>query len=315
MAHGITSADSMFSVRRVPWHGLGAVLERRPSSLEEAIALAGLDWQVDQHPVLHETADGPVLIDDVRANVRRDTGAVLGVVSDDYAVVQNEAALGFLTGLIGSELHFETAGSLWGGRAVWALAELPDNMEIGGDAVRRFVLVTTRHDGTAAVRARVTPMRVVCQNTLTAALAGAGSDTYRVRHLGDAQLALDEGRRMLGLAARRFEQFAALGDRLAGQRMTERELARMLDELYPANTALGGRAARNERERRDAVLALFLHGETVGNAPGSRWCAWNAIVEQHDFGGRARTPQGTFLRRFEDAAGIKARALELVAAA
>jgi len=314
MAHGITSADSMFSVRAVPWHGLGDVLERRPSSLEEALALAGLGWQVDQHAVLHATTDGPVVIEDARANVRRDTGAVLGVVSEDYAVVQNEAALGFLSGLIGSELHFGTVGSLWGGRAVWALAELPEHMEVGGDAVRRFVLVTTRHDGTAAVRARVTPVRVVCQNTLTAALAGAGSDTYRVRHLGDAQLALDEGRRVLGLAERRFTQFAALGDRLASERMTERELGRVLDELYPEDTALGGRAARNHRERREAVMGLFLHGATVGNSPGSRWCAYNAIVEQHDFAGRARTPQGTFLRRFEDAAGIKARALALIAA-
>ena len=88
---------------------------------------------------------------------------------------------------------------------------------------------------------------------------------------------------MLGLAVRRFEQFAVLGDRLASERMTERELGRVLDELYPHDTALGGRAARNHRERRDAVMGLFVHGATVGNAPGSRWCAYNAIVEQHDF--------------------------------
>jgi hypothetical protein len=119
---------------------------------------------------------------------------------------------------------------------------------------------------------------------------------------------------VLGLAVRRFGEFAALGDRLASERMTERELRRVLDELYPHDTALGGRAAKYHQERRDAVMGLFLHGATVGNAPGSRWCAYNAIVEQHDFAGRARTPQGTFLRRFEDAAGIKARALTLIAA-
>jgi len=312
MAHGITSQDTMFSVRQVPWHGLGAVLDHRPGSLEEALALSGLDWTVSRRPLLRETEDAPVPVEGWRATVRDDTDRVLGVVSEDYAVVQNEQALAFLAELIGSELAFETAGSLWGGRAVWALAELPGHLEIGGDAVRRFVLVTTRHDGTAAVRARITPVRVVCQNTLTAALADGATPTYRVRHTGETQLALEEGRRVLGIALRGYDRFAALGDRLASQEMTERALRRALELLYPADTALGGRALTNRRDREEAVLGLFRDGATVGNAPGSRWAAWNAIVEHHDHHGRPRTPHGAFLRRFEDHAGIKARALELV---
>jgi phage/plasmid-like protein (TIGR03299 family) len=187
MSHELTASDSMMSVHAVPWHGLGAVLPERPGSLPAALHAAGLDWRVLQVPLYrHDGLDGEAEseLDGLRGNVRADSGALLGVVSADYRVVQNTEAFAFLANLIGSELQFETAGSLWGGKAVWVLAELPDHVEVGGDAVRRFVLVTTRHDGTAAVRALVTPVRVVCANTLRVAIAGA-RDTYRVRHLGD----------------------------------------------------------------------------------------------------------------------------------
>lgn len=317
MPHGLTSTDDMFSVRQVPWHGLGAVLPERPPSLPAALEAAGLDWRVVQIPLYRRDGlDGRAEseVEKLRGNVRADTGALLGVVSGDYRVVQNTEAFAFLANLIGSELHFETAGSLWGGKAVWVLAELPEHVSVGGDEVRRFVLVTTRHDGTAAVRVLLTPVRVVCANTLRVAIDGA-RDTYRVRHLGDPTGALHEARAVLGLAIDYHRQFAALGDRLATQPMAELALRRVLGRLYPDDPALGDRAAKSRREARASVMGLFREGATVGNAPGSKWAAWNAIVEFHDHGGRPRTPEGGFVRRFEDPAGVKARALELVATA
>jgi hypothetical protein len=89
----------------------------------------------------------------------------------------------------------------------------------------------------------------------------------------------------------------------------------VLGELYPDDPALGDRAAKSRRDARATVMTLFREGATVGNAPGSKWAAWNAIVEHHDHGGRPRTLEGGFLRRFEDPAGFKARALELVSSA
>lgn len=317
MSHGLTSTDSMMSVRKVPWHGLGAVLPERPESLPAALQAAGLAWRVLQVPLFrHDGLDGEAEseLEGLRGNVRADTGSLLGVVSADYRVVQNTEAFAFLANLIGSELHFETAGSLWGGKAVWVLAELPEHVLVGGDEVRRFVLVTTRHDGTAAVRALVTPVRVVCANTLRVAIGGA-TDTYRVRHLGDPTGALHEARQVLGLAIDYHRQFARLGDRLASEHLAEASLQRVLARLYPDELRLGDRAAKSRREARAAVLDLFRDGPTVGNAPHSKWAAWNAIVEFHDHGGRPRTPEGGFVRRFEDPAGFKARALELVGAA
>ena len=122
MSHGLTNHDSMFSVREMPWHGLGAVLDQYPRSIDEALEKAGLGWQVTHGDVL--VVKHPEWIDDFgsrhpaellpangfKANLREDTGEVLGIVSDEYEVVDNRDAFRFLDALIGSELHFETGG-------------------------------------------------------------------------------------------------------------------------------------------------------------------------------------------------------------
>ena len=308
MAHGITHADTMMSVRRVHWHGLGVVLERRPRTLDEALEAAGLTWTVAKEPLCR--ADRQVVAGHY-ATVRQDTDQVLGVVSDDYVVVQNRECFAFLANLLGSELIFETAGSLWGGRQVFITAELPAHVTVGGDEVRPYVVLSAWHTGTGAIRAMTTPVRAVCANTVRAALERARA-VYRVRHVGDPSAQLHEARAVLGMTVDYYRQFAAFGDRLALQPMSERALRSVLDELYPHDAALGGRALANRRRAREAVMAIFRHGDTVGSAPGSKWCAWNAIVEFHDHHGRARTPEGAWTRAVEDPAGVKARALELV---
>ena len=97
--------------------------------------------------------------------------------------------------------------------------------------------------------------------------------------------------------------------------MSERALREVLAELYPHDAALGGRALASRARARETVLELFLHGDTVGAAPGSKWCALNAIVEFHDHHGHPRTPEGAFVRKLEDPGARKARALELISAA
>ena len=109
MAHGITAHDSLMVVRHPAWHGLGVVLDDTPRTLDDALAAAGLTWSVTKQP-LHRT-DGRT-VDGFHATVREDTDDVLGVVSDDYVVVQNRDCFAFLANLLGSELVFETAGSL-----------------------------------------------------------------------------------------------------------------------------------------------------------------------------------------------------------
>src|SRR4051794_9774101 len=180
MAHGITQSDTMMSVRRVPWHRLGVVLDERPRTLAAALEAAGLTWTVAKEP-LYRAGGQPVA--GHHATVREDTDQVLGVVSGDYVVVQNSECFAFLENLLGSELIFETAGSLWAGRQVFITAQLPDHVTVGGDEVRPYVVLSAWHTGTGAIRAMTTPVRAVCANTVRAALGGsAGRAPGHRRH-------------------------------------------------------------------------------------------------------------------------------------
>jgi phage/plasmid-like protein (TIGR03299 family) len=311
MAHGITAHDSLMVVRTPAWHGLGAVLHHTPRSIEDALNASGLTWSVENH-ALHRDDGRP--LPGFHATVRRDTDEVLGVVSDDYVVVQNRECFAFLANLLGSELIFETAGSLWGGKQVFITAKLPDHITAGGDEIRPFVVVSAWHTGTGAIRALSTPVCAVCANTVHAALERAQA-VHRVRHVGDPTSQLHEARRVLGLTVDYYRQFARFGDQLALAPISERRLHDILAEMYPDDTALGGRALRARARARETVLELFAGSETIGNAPGSKWCAWNAIVEHHDHHGRPRTAEGAFVRKLEDPTGIKRRSLELITAA
>ena len=242
MSHGITSNDSMFSVRAMPWHGLGVVLDdtrtrsttpstRRDSAGRSPTATcSSSDARMDRrlrhpHPAELIPAKG------FKANLREDTGEVLGIVSDEYEVVDNRDAFRFLDALIGSELHFETAGSLWGGRRVWCLARLPEYIELGGDLSATYVYVANSHDGSLALTAAPTPIRIRCANTLGAALRQAehgvnAQRTFRFRHIGNLQNKLAEARKVLGLTIDYEKQFKALADRLALEPISDTALER-----------------------------------------------------------------------------------------
>lgn len=160
--------ESMFSVREKPWHGLGTIVKEAPDS-GEALRLAGLDWEVVQSPIF--TNHGKV--EGYKANVRNTDGQVLGVVTDRYRVVQNTEAFAFTDALLGEGVHYETAGSLMGGRKVWLLARLPREFIIAGERISPYLVFSNTHDGSGAVRVAVTPIRVCCNNTLNLALTTA----------------------------------------------------------------------------------------------------------------------------------------------
>jgi phage/plasmid-like protein (TIGR03299 family) len=323
MSAGLTDSDSMFSVRVTPWHALGAVLEHPPASVGEAIAASGLSWSVAKEPIaIHRGGTppdwaGPVseAIPGYYATVRQDTQDVLGIVGERYRIVQNDEAFAFVDQLLGSSIHFETAGSLHGGRRVWVLATLPDHVEVGGDPVRPYVLLMNSHDGSTAVVAATTPVRVVCQNTLNWGLQNA-RQKFSIRHTEAVTQRVHEARRVLDLSINYYEQFKRFGDELASQRCTERQLRSVLDELYPAGTgdSMSGRTRRSRQQTKDRIAELFLRGETQGNAPGSKWSAVNAIVEYGDWIRPLRSGGQRFARAVDDGPE-KTRAVQLVAAA
>jgi phage/plasmid-like protein (TIGR03299 family) len=152
MSAGPTDSDTS----ETSWHGLGAVLEEPPATVAEAIEAAGLGWSVAKEPIAVDRGDEPSddlwlprceEVPDFFATVRQDTREVLGIVGERYRIVQNHEAFNFIDQLLGSSINFETAGGLHGGRRVWVLATLPDHVEVGGDAVRPYVLLMNSHDG------------------------------------------------------------------------------------------------------------------------------------------------------------------------
>ncbi|MGZ6668917.1 MAG: DUF932 domain-containing protein [Solirubrobacteraceae bacterium] len=208
-------------------------------------------------------------------------------------MVDNRDAFQFLDALIGSDLHFETAGSLWGGRRVWCLARLPEYVELGGDPAATYIYVANSHDGSMAVTAAATPIRIVCANTLGAARRqaehGTGAQrTFRFRHTGNLQTRFAEARQVLGMTIDYQKHLKAIADRLALQRISQAALEhRVLRHLWMIDEDTGGRARAHRERTIERVLAIFRGrggaGDTTGNSPGTKWTAFNAIAEHLDY--------------------------------
>jgi phage/plasmid-like protein (TIGR03299 family) len=332
MPAGITTTDSMFSVREMPWHKLGVVLDEAPDGIDDALEKSGLGWEVAQRPIYVAAPpieDGGIYVPqlesmlreapDYRMNSRVDTGEQLGIVGKDYTVVQNRDAFRFLDSLIGSEMHFETAGSLHGGRKAWVLARLPEFVEVGGDETGTYIYIANSHDGSMSVTAAVTPVRIVCANTLGIALRRAEKDaqrTYKFRHVGDLQEKFEEARRVLDITVNYEQRFKELGDALAVERFSERRMKTLATKVIKADEAdLGDRAKAFRNEAVDQMVAIYRGegpgGDTRGNSAGTKWTAVNAVGEYADWGRRYTERTDQVGRSFEDTA-LKQRALELV---
>ena len=188
------NVETMFSVRETPWHGHGRIIMDAPAS-REALELAGLDWQVESRNIYSGTG---AMIPGYRANVRSTDDAVLGVVSDRYRIVQNEEAFQFTDDLLGEGVTYETAGSLQGGKKVWMLARLPRKYLIAGDQVEPYLVIFNSHDGSSGVKVAMTPIRVVCQNTLNLALNTA-KRSWTARHTENVLLRVQDARETLQL--------------------------------------------------------------------------------------------------------------------
>lgn len=292
MAHEIEQfADgtaAFVSARESAWHRLGTVTDGAMTA-EEAMRLAALDnWNVRLLPLTATelTADGatPVEVPQHFATARTHPKAgiteTLGVVGSDYHPVQNEEHAEFLNLLADeSGAHFETAGSLKNGRQVFLTMKMPQSLTIGGhDEVDLYIAAFNSHDGSAAFRIVVTPVRVVCANTQRAAIQGARS-SFVVRHTAGAKGRIAQARSALGLTFRYAEEFERAAQRMIEAEMTLSELRSVVDELWPVRESDSARAKTNQRQRWGAVSNLFEHAETQAGIRGTRWAGYNALTE------------------------------------
>ena len=227
------NVETMFYVREKPWHGLGTLVAEAPTSAA-ALIYAGLDWSVEQRDVY--TDDGS-LIPGYKVNLRSTDNAALGIVSDRYKVVQNEDAFQFTDDLLGKGVTYETAGALQGGKKVWILAKMPQRYIIAGDEIAPYLVVMNSHDGSSGIKVAMTPIRVVCQNTLNLAL-NSSKRIWTTKHTENVMSRVHEARETLLLAEAYMGELGRGIDALSRIRLTDKKVMEFMQEFFPVTEDL-----------------------------------------------------------------------------
>lgn len=222
------NVETMFSTRVKPWHGLGTIVMEAPTS-ETALELAGLDWNVVQREVY---TDDNIHVPGYKVNVRDSDGAPLGIVTDKYKIVQNREAFKFTDDLLGEGVRYETAGALQDGRRVWILAKMPENYIIAGDKIEPYFLITNSHDGSSGIKACMTPIRVVCNNTLNLALSQA-KRIWTTRHTENIRARMNEAQETLFMADSYMSALGKEIDSLCRIRISDQKVMQYMSEFFP----------------------------------------------------------------------------------
>lgn len=270
------NVETMFYVRETPWHGLGTRVEEALTS-DEALRIAGLNWEVDQTPVY--TGEG-LLIPGYKANRRSTDDAILGIVSDRYKIVQNTEAFEFTDALVGETedgvVKYETAGSLCGGKRIWLLAKMPTK-NIVGDDVEPYMFFSNSHDGSGAIKIGMTPIRVVCQNTLNMAMNTAKRQ-WSAKHVGDMQSKLEEAKHCLMMANEYMLNLDIEADKLANKKLYEDQIEEILDEMFPVSENATDRKKNNVLEFRQTFWKAYDMPD-IAKFKDSAWKAVNAMSD------------------------------------
>jgi len=287
MSHEV---ETMFTVGAEPWHGLGVRLEN-PPTVADAIHRAGLNWPVEKVPLcrldrahlIGSTAETDAIVPSY-ATVRTDTGAYLGTVGPQWTPLQNVRAFEWFQPFIDSgDCSLEAAGSLREGKHVWVLAKINrDPVEVtSGDGVLAYLLLSNAHDGSRVARCGFTPVRVVCQNTLSAAHAGDASKLLRIRHTANIESALIEVRDTIDLVHRGFQASIDQMRSLARKGCNVDDLRKYVHRVFRTKDAdmleTDSETALKSDRLFTAIEPMFLKGR--GNKGETYWDAFNAVTE------------------------------------
>ena len=347
MAHELENAKSMIYVGETPWHGLGVKLDAAPASTEEAIRMAGLDWEIELQQLL--TPAGRQV--ERNAVIRKSDNSILGTVGMGWEPVQNRQAFAAFDPFLERGLAtIETAGSLRAGRRVWMLAKVarPDSVIVpqADDRVAKYLLVAIGHDGTLAFHLGYTPTRVVCQNTLSVALHTGENTHVRIPHFSGANKAIEAVNAAIETIDARFERAADLFRALASVKVRNGEQlkeyiksvfhvekkaldpsgAELLGDLLAKPhvstlpspfSAEGGDMLKETKSRVMEEVAALFEGGKGNDAPGVEGTAWAAYngVTQYMTWDRCKSQDARLEKIWlQDTTGVAARALPAAAA-
>lgn len=287
MAHLIDMSHNranMAYVGETPWHGLGQELSKG-ASIDQWRVEAGLDWHVGRSQVAFKPEGKQVFVKgDSEVLYRDDTFAQLGIVSERYQIVQPEAVLEFFRDVVGTGgLELETAGSLDGGKKVWAMARTGDGFTVRGqDRVDGYLLLSTSFDGSMATRAQFTSVRVVCNNTLQIATADT-KGAIKIPHSStfDARgVKID-----LGLLGGAFGTFEDQANALAGRKLSNKEAMALLAQVMAGDAKDETELSTKRFNQIKTVFDLYSHagrGSNLASSAGTAWGLVNAVTEYVD---------------------------------
>jgi phage/plasmid-like protein (TIGR03299 family) len=310
------------TARQSAWHQLGTVTSDCMTA-EEVMAKAFLGgWMVRKIALqgVETTPDGVSIIEcpDKRMTVRTNifTGATeyLGIVGSDYATVQNEEAAEVLNRLVDeSGAHFETAGSLRGGRMVFITLKLPTAMQIAGvDDMDLYLCATTSHDGTSALRVDASPIRVVCANTQRAAIAHS-KGSYTFRHTSNVRQQISQAREAMGLMWKFLDGFQTEAEKMLNETLTMGEFEKVIAELWPVADDASETTRNNAKKRASTLRYLIRDSDTQKAIKGTRWAGFQAITEYVDHFAPAKDASVRANRAVTGpVAELKTRAFELL---
>lgn len=292
MAHNLEIRNGKASIAyagETPWHRLGQKLDKAFDS-KTALEQGGLDFTVTKTPLA--TADDGIVIPNRFALRRDDTKDVLGVCTGFYQPLQNTEAFSFFDGVFGKDqARYEVAGVLGKGERVWLLAKLPGDFKVGNDdPIGKWLLLTNGHDTNEPVRARFTPIRVVCQNTLNAALGGSIESEIRVQHIGDVAQKLEIAGKLMKAAGIYFNEIQESFQGFARRSLSSRAFTNYVTIVIAGEPTKRDELTAPARKVIDRITELHEtgRGHDIKGVRGSLWGAYNAVTEyvDHDKGSK-----------------------------
>jgi phage/plasmid-like protein (TIGR03299 family) len=304
MGHNINQVngkDSFFSVKEKAWHGLGQIVDQYPTSAE-AIKYAGLDYEVIKSPLFTYQRDetvgnnGEIVagsqmpVPNHFATIRTDNHAVLGVVGKDYEIVQNVNAFEFFDAIVGGGdgILYETAGALGKGERIFITAKLPGYIRVGKqDMIEQYLFLTTSHDGFGSITAAFTPIRIVCNNTLNAALRNH-SNSIKIRHTASANDRLKQAHTLMGISGSLGHELEGLLNHWSQVKITDKEVKRLIQIAMSPNKEVLKNLANGKAEELSTTYtnivdnvyeyALGSPTQQMETTAGTVFGAYNAII-------------------------------------
>ena len=299
MSHEITSTDGLvLANNEEAWHGLGTVVSHAPT-LEEAFKLAGLDWTVEQHPLnaVETTEEGKRVVYPVGThvlNIRSDTKEQLGEVGSKYEIIQNDELMQFIEDVFKvskTEIFVETAGSIRGGKRTWALVRLGQfNVRGTEDEIATYALFTNGHDGLQGFIVTPTGIRVVCKNTMNAALSD--SRIVKLKHTRNVKERVVIAQECLGVALDNIDKLETSINTLAGSNVTVSDVQGFFLKVYQTyySPIVTNPTTKSEQRAHTRAINTIAKWSTnmdddkqrIKGIEGTTWAAVNAVTQWAD---------------------------------